>query len=106
MSSLAEKAAALSKEEQTKLVEKGVAAIKKRFPTTPPAASTPASSAASDKIDKEENAYIDALKTLKTANLENAEAAVSNLVKRLQDLDFLKDYRPQRRLPDIVSPRG
>jgi ParB-like chromosome segregation protein Spo0J len=94
--SVAEKAAALSKEEQTALVEKGVTAIKKRFPTKTPAASTPPSTAASDKIDGEENAYIDALKRLKPAKFENAEAAVSNLVRRLQDLDFLTDYKPKK----------
>jgi ParB-like chromosome segregation protein Spo0J len=94
--SLAEKVAELPKEEQSTLVEKGVTAIKKRFPTTPAAASTPPSTAASDKIDNEENAYIDALKRLKAAKLENAEAAVSNLVRRLQDLDFLTDYKPKK----------
>jgi ParB-like chromosome segregation protein Spo0J len=91
--SVAEKAAALSKEEQTKLVEKGVSAIKRAFPTT--TSSTP-SIKASDKIDGEEDAYIDALKKLKAANPENAEAAVSNLVRRLQDLDFLTDYKPKK----------
>jgi ParB-like chromosome segregation protein Spo0J len=77
--SVAEKVADFPKEKQQKLVEGPVKNIKLAVKSSPEA---------SDKLDGVENAYIEKLQALKGKNLENAEAAVANLVKRLQDLGF------------------
>jgi hypothetical protein len=56
---------------------------------------TPPSTARSDNLDREKEAYIEALKELRERSADNADAAVAELVKDLQLLDFLKDYKPK-----------
>jgi len=58
---------------------------------------TPVSTARSDNLDEEKKAYIEALKELREHSAEGAEAAVAELVKDLQLLDFLKDYKPKNK---------
>jgi ParB-like chromosome segregation protein Spo0J len=83
------KASIRSKEEQLVELNKPKADTGDQQPVTP------ASTEASDNIDELENAYVAGLKVLKKHNVENAAAAVAQLVGRLQDLDFLQDYRPE-----------
>jgi ParB-like chromosome segregation protein Spo0J len=90
--SVGEKVAGLPQEEQAELVEQTAKKIKDKFkeedrqpsPTNAPLVSPSALAEAEDD-------YITELKILKAANVADAEAAVGKLVKRLQDLDFLKD---------------
>ena len=48
----------------------------------------------SDQLGDVEDAYIIRLKALKAQSLDNAQAAVSALVKRLRDLDFDVAFTP------------
>jgi hypothetical protein len=93
--SVGETIAGLDKSKQDEIVNQSSAAKRKAKleELTKPPVKTPASTQASDNIDNLETAYIDGLKALKEHNAKNADAAVASLVKSLQLLDFLKDYK-------------
>jgi hypothetical protein len=77
--SVAEEVAKLPKDEQTELVQKSVKQIK---------AAVKGDEEVSDNLDGVEKAYVEKLQALKSRKPENAEAAVANLVKRLQDMGY------------------
>jgi ParB-like chromosome segregation protein Spo0J len=87
--SVAEKVAVLPQEEQAELVKQTAKKIKDKFNRQPPPTNAPVVSPSA--LAEAEDDYITELKILKAANVADAEAAVGKLVKRLQDLDFLKD---------------
>jgi ParB-like chromosome segregation protein Spo0J len=86
--------AKLDKSEQKEIVDLSAKARKAKLEElTKPPVVTPAPTGASDNLDDEEEAYIEALKVLKQHSQKNADDAVVSLVKSLQLLDFLKDYK-------------
>jgi len=80
--SLAEAVAKLPKEKQAELVKKPASAFKQAAKEATVKEETPEE--LSDGIDKLVDALIDKLKKLKTKKPENAEAAVADVIRRLQ----------------------
>ena len=90
--SVAEEAAKLPKDKQTELVKEGADAVRKfvkaekeKEGETPPVKS--------DEVDALADSLIDALKKLKK---ENAEAAVSELIRRFKDADLYDPNEGER----------
>jgi hypothetical protein len=88
--SVAEEVAKLSKQEQAELVKKSASAIREWAKAKKDKEENSNSPAISDKVDKLQDAYIEALKELKEKKLENAEIAAEKLIGRLRDLDLVK----------------
>jgi hypothetical protein len=93
--SLAEKVGELPREKQVELASKTkeeiIEATKPKEDEDEESETAPE---VSDQLDDVEDAYIIRLKALRAQSLDNAQAAVSALVKRLRDLDFEVDFTP------------